>query len=33
MDQIIQKCVSESEMEEILKHCHSLECGGQLNGQ
>ena len=26
-------CVSESEVGEILTHCHSLECGGHFNGQ
>ena len=25
--------MSESEIEEILKHCHSLTCGGHFNGQ
>ena len=33
MDQIIWRCVSEGEMEEILKHYHCLECGGHFNGQ
>ena len=32
-DRIILRCMSESEMGEILKHCHSLECGGHFNGQ
>ena len=26
-DQIIRRCVPESEVSEILTHCHSLECG------
>ena len=33
VDQIIRRCVPESEMSEILKHYHSLECGGHFNGQ
>ena len=32
-DQIIRRCVPESEVSEILTHCHSLECGGHFNGQ
>ena len=32
-DQIIRRCVPKNEMEEILKHCHSLECGGHFDGQ
>ena len=33
-DQIIRRCVSEGKMEKkILKHYHSLECGGHFNGQ
>ena len=32
-DQIIRRCVRESEMSEIIKHCLSLECGGQFHGQ
>ena len=31
--QIIRRCVSKSEVGEILTHCHSLECGGHFNGQ
>ena len=31
--QIIQMCVPKSDMNEILKHGHSLECGGHFNGQ
>ena len=31
--QIIRRCVPESEVSEILTHCHSLECGGHFNGQ
>ena len=26
-------CVPKSELSEILKHCHSLKCGGHFNGQ
>ena len=33
VNQIIRRCVPESEVGEILKHCHSLECGGHFNGQ
>ena len=32
-DQIIRRCVLESEVSEILTHCHSLECGDHFNGQ
>ena len=32
-DQIIRRCVPESEVGEILTHCHSLKCGGHFNGQ
>ena len=32
-DQIIRRCVPKSEIGEILKHCHSSECGGHFNGQ
>ena len=32
-DQIIRRCVPKSEVGEILKHFHSLECGGHFNGQ
>ena len=31
-DQITRRCVPESEVGEILTHCHSLECGGHFNG-
>ena len=31
-DQIIQRCVPESEVGKMLTHCHSLECGGHFNG-
>ena len=31
-DQIIRRCVLEEEMENILKHCHSLKCGGNFKG-
>ena len=31
--QIIRRCVPKREMGDILKHCHSLECGGHFNGQ
>ena len=33
VDQIIRRCVPESEVGEILTHFHSLECGGHFNGQ
>ena len=33
VDQIIRRCVPESEVGDILTHCHSLECGGHFNGQ
>ena len=33
VNQIIQRCVLESEVGEILTHCHSLKCGGHFNGQ
>ena len=29
-DQIIRRCVPEEEIENIIKHCHSLECGGHF---
>ena len=32
-DKIIRRCVPESEVSEILTHCHSLEYGGHFNGQ
>ena len=32
MDQIIKRCVPEEEMENILKHCQSLEVGGHFGG-
>ena len=32
-DQIIRRRVSESEVDEILMQCHSLECGGHFNEQ
>ena len=28
-DQVIRRCVPEEEIESILRHCHSLEVGGQ----
>ena len=31
-DQIIRRCISEKEMENILTLCHSLECGGHFRG-
>ena len=31
-NQIIRSYVSESEVGEILTHCHSLECRGHFNG-
>ena len=33
VDKIIRRCVSESEVGEILKRCHSLECEGHFNGR
>ena len=33
VDQIIRRYVPESEVSEILTHCHSLECGDHFNGQ
>ncbi|KAM2032528.1 hypothetical protein ACFX1T_014532 [Malus domestica] len=29
-DQCIRRCVPNDEMEEILRHCHSLACGGHF---
>ena len=29
-DQLIRKCVPDDEIKNILKHCHSLECGGHF---
>ena len=31
-DQIIRRCVPEEEIINILRHCHSLECGGHFGG-
>ena len=31
-DQLIKRCVYEDEMQAILHHCHSLECGGHYRG-
>ncbi|XP_039129088.1 uncharacterized protein LOC120265278 [Dioscorea cayenensis subsp. rotundata] len=31
-DQIIRRCVPEEEMEDLLNHCHTLECGGHFGG-
>ena len=31
-DQIIRQCVLEEEIINILRHCHSLECGGHFGG-
>ena len=31
-DQVIKRCISKEEMENILIHCHSLECGGHFEG-
>ena len=33
VDRMIRRCISESEMRVILQHCHSLEYGGNFNGQ
>ena len=32
-DQVIRRCVPEDEMHSILKHCHTLSCGGHFGGQ
>ena len=32
IDQLIRRRVSEDEMQAILHHCHSLECGGHYGG-
>ncbi|XP_076960322.1 uncharacterized protein LOC143636672 [Bidens hawaiensis] len=32
-DQIIRRCIPESEVQEILAHAHSLACGGHFSGQ
>ena len=32
-DQIIRKCVPEEEVQSILAHCHSKECGGHFGGK
>ena len=32
VDKIIRRCVPEEEMENIFKHCHSLECEGHFRG-
>ena len=32
-DQVIRRCVPEGEMESILNHCHTLECGGHFGDQ
>ncbi|KAI5335638.1 hypothetical protein L3X38_025771 [Prunus dulcis] len=29
-DQVIRRCVPEEEMEDILRHCHTLVCGGHF---
>ena len=26
-DQIVRRCIPNEEMESVLRHCHSLECG------
>ena len=31
-DQVIRRCVLEEEMESILNHCHTPECGGHFEG-
>ena len=33
VDQMIRRCIPESEMRAILLHCHSLECGGHFSRQ
>ncbi|XP_076902013.1 uncharacterized protein LOC143556625 [Bidens hawaiensis] len=32
-DQIIRRCIPESEVQEILAHAHSSACGGHFSGQ
>ena len=29
-DQLFRRCIPESEMESVLKFCHSMECGGHF---
>ena len=31
-DQVTRRCVPEEEMESILKHFHTLACGGLFKG-
>ena len=31
-DQVIRRCVPEEEMNSILYHCHTLQCGGHFGG-
>ena len=31
-DQVIWRCVPEEEMNSILYHCHTLQCGGHFRG-
>ena len=31
-DKVTRRCIPEEEMENILIHCHSLECGGYFRG-
>ncbi|KAI3700071.1 hypothetical protein L2E82_44686 [Cichorium intybus] len=32
-DQIIQRCVPDSEIGEVLEHCHASACGGHFSGK
>ena len=32
VDKVIRRCIPKEEMENILIHCHSLECGGHFGG-
>ena len=32
-DGMIRRCVPGVEMDDILKHCHTLECGGHFGSQ
>ena len=32
LDQLLQRCVVEEEIKDILEHCHSSPCGGHFGG-
>jgi hypothetical protein len=32
-DQVIRRCVPDSEIHDILTHCHSMACGGHFSGK